>query len=69
MDKLQKLNSLCCWIGDEGIFPCDNKGLPIIEDLIYFEDLKPEWFQNLSVEDKEKISNILQNKNKFNGNF
>lgn len=68
MDKLQKLNSLNCWFSDEGIYPCDMNGLPILEDIIYFDELKPEWFQNLSLEDKEKISNLLQNKNKFNGN-
>lgn len=70
MDKLTKLNSLCCWIGDEGIFPCDSKGLPILEDMVYFEDIKPDWYQNLSAEDKEKISEILKMRhiNPFNGN-
>lgn len=70
MDKLQKLESLCCWIGDEGIFPCDGKGLPILEDMVYFEDIKSDWYQNLSVDDKEKISAIIKNKqnNPFNGN-
>lgn len=62
MDKLIKLDSLCCWVGDEGIFPCDDKGLPILEDIIFFEDIKPDWYQNLSVEDKEKISNVLNSK-------
>jgi hypothetical protein len=62
MEKLFKLESLACWVGETGIYPCDTQGMPITEDIVYFEDIKAEWYGNLSQDEKEIMSAIISNK-------
>ena len=62
MENLTKLESLNCWAGTLGIMPCDDMGLPIMEESKSWASLTPEFYQQLSVEDKQKINTIINNK-------
>jgi hypothetical protein len=42
---------------------CDDAGLPILEESKSWDTIEPEWFQQLSNDDKEKINTIINNKN------
>jgi hypothetical protein len=42
---------------------CDDEGLPIMEESRSWGSLEAEWFQNLSVEDKEKVNQIINKTN------
>jgi len=61
--QMIKLESVNCWADEIGVFPCDEKGQPISEDNRLYENMPADWFQNLSVEDKEIVNNLI-NKNK-----
>ena len=63
MDKLIKLQSLNMWADENGVYSPNEDGSPNFEDTKLYKDINPEWFQNLSSEDKEKISIIIKNKN------
>jgi len=63
MEQLIKLESINCWAGVLGIMPCDDNGLPIMEESRSWGSLEAEWFQNLSVEDKEKVNTIINKTN------
>jgi hypothetical protein len=56
METLIKLESINCWAGTLGIMPCDEEGLPIMEESRSWISLENEWFQQLSQEDKEKVN-------------
>jgi hypothetical protein len=61
MEKFVKLESINCWAGTLGIMPCDDNNLPIMEESKSWMSLLPEFFQQLSQEDKDRV-NILINK-------
>ena len=63
MDKPIKLESINVWAGALGIMNCDESGQPILEESKSWDNIEPEWFQNLSNEDKEKVNTIIKNKN------
>ena len=63
VNGLIKLESINCWAGTLGIMPCDENDLPIMEESKAWVNLSPEFFQQLSAEDKE-IVNELINKGK-----
>lgn len=63
MNNLIKLNSLNVWVDETGVYQPNEDGTPNFEDKKLFSDINPEWFQNLSSEDKEQISIIIKNKN------
>jgi hypothetical protein len=63
MEHLIKLESINCWAGTLGIMACDDNGLPIMEESRSWSSLEAEWFQNLSVEDKEKVNQIINKTN------
>lgn len=62
MEQLIKLESINCWAGTLGIMPCDESGNPIMEESKSWAALTPEFFQQLSIEDKDKINTIVNNK-------
>jgi hypothetical protein len=55
-----KLESICAWIGNEKVFPCDENGLPNIKEGINLIELKSEWFQLLNKNEKDYISNLIK---------
>ncbi len=63
MEHLIKLESINCWAGSLGVMNCDDEGLPIMEESRSWSSLEAEWFQNLSVEDKEKVNQIINKTN------
>jgi len=63
MEQLIKLESINVWAGSLVIMNCDDAGLPILEESKSWDTIEPEWFQHLSVEDKEKVNSIINNKN------
>lgn len=64
MNNLIKLQSLNVWADERGVYQPNEDGTPNTEDIKLYEDINPDWFQNLSAEDKEQISIIINNKNK-----
>jgi hypothetical protein len=63
MKQLIKLQSLNMWADENGVYSPNDDGTPNTDDVKLYSDLNPEWFQNLSSEDKEQISIIINNKN------
>ena len=63
MKNLIKLESINVWAGPLGIMNCDDNGLPILEESKSWDNIEPEWFQQLSNEDKDRINTIINNKN------
>jgi hypothetical protein len=63
MTNLIKLDSINVWAGPLGIMACDENGLPILEESKSWNNIEPEWFQNLSNEDKEKVNSIINKNN------
>jgi len=63
MKTLIKLQSLNVWADESGVYSPNEDGTPNFEDKKLFSDINPEWFQNLSSEDKEQISILIKNKN------
>ena len=62
MEQLIKLESINCWAGSLGIMNCDDEGKPIMEESKSWDNIGPEWFSNLSVEDKEIVNKLINNK-------
>jgi hypothetical protein len=63
MDKLVKLESINVWAGPLGVMPSDENNLPIMEESRSWASLENEWFANLSIEDKEKVNQIINKTN------
>ena len=63
MQNLIKLDSINVWAGPLGIMACDENGLPILEESKSWNNIEPEWFSNLSSEDKEKVNTIINKNN------
>ncbi len=62
MENVIKLESVNLWAGKLGVLSCDENGNPIETEIRLYETMPRDWFQNLSVEDKEKISTIINTK-------
>lgn len=62
MEELIKLESMNCWAGTLGIMPCDDMGLPIMEESKSWVSLTPEFYQQLSLDDKDRINTFINNK-------
>jgi hypothetical protein len=62
MEQLTKLESINVWAGSLGVMACDETGNPIMEESKSWATLTPEFFQQLSTEDKDKINTIVNNK-------
>lgn len=54
-----KLNSINCWAGELGIMPSDDNNLPIMEESKSWDSLSVEFYQQLSTEDKEVLSKLI----------
>jgi hypothetical protein len=54
-----KLNSINCWAGELGIMPSDDNNLPILEESKSWASLSIEFYQQLSNEDKEILSKLI----------
>ncbi len=52
------MESVCIFVDDEFVYPCNDKGEPDFENKKSYNDLSPEWFQNLSTEDKNLINSL-----------
>jgi len=63
MEKFIKLESINCWAGPLGVMPCDDSGLPIMEESRSWVTLDTEFYQHLSLEEKELVNTIINNKN------
>ena len=61
MKNLIKLDSINVWAGPLGIMACDDGGQPVLEESKSWDNIEPDWFQNLSTEDKEKVNTIIDN--------
>jgi hypothetical protein len=59
MENVIKLESINLWAGKLGVFSCDENGNPIESEIRLYETMPSDWFLNLSVEDKEKISTMI----------
>jgi hypothetical protein len=64
MVELTKLESMNVWVDENGVYQPNSDGTPNMEDIKLYKDINPDWFQNLSSEDKEKISIIIKQQNK-----
>jgi hypothetical protein len=62
MENVIKLESVNLWAGKLGVLSCDADGNPIESEIRLYETMPNDWFQNLSAEDKEKISTIINTK-------
>ena len=58
MKQISKLESVCIFVDDEFVYPCNDEGEPDFENKKSYNDLSPEWFQNLSTEDKNLINSL-----------
>ncbi len=63
MKEILKLASVCIYVDKDYVYPCDEKGNPDFENKKSYNDLSPEWFQNLSNEDKNLINSLKNNQN------
>jgi hypothetical protein len=63
--KMYKLQSVQIWVDDETktLYPCDETGQPFKQNGIWLGDLNQNWFNYLDREDKEYLSNLINNKN------
>jgi hypothetical protein len=62
MDELIKLESMNVWVDSNGVYQPNSDGKPNKEDIKLYKDINPDWYQNLSSDDREKISIIINNK-------
>jgi hypothetical protein len=62
MENVIKLESVNLWAGKLGVLSCDTDGNPIEAEIRLYETMPTDWFHNLSAEDKEKISTIINTK-------
>ena len=59
MKNVIKLESVNLWANQFGVLACDEVGNPIESEIRLYESLPDNWFHNLSLEDKEKISIVI----------
>jgi hypothetical protein len=62
MENVIKLESVNLWAGKLGVLSCDENGNPLESEIRLYETMPNDWFQNLSAEDREKISIIINDK-------
>ena len=62
MEELVKLESMNVWVDSNGVYQPNADGTPKTYDIKLYKDINPDWYQNLSSDDREKISIIINNK-------
>jgi hypothetical protein len=62
MEELIKLESMNVWVDSIGVYQPNSDGTPNMGDVKLYKDINPDWYQNLSSDDREKISIIINNK-------
>ena len=64
-NKLHKLDSVAVWVDEDEktIYPCDENGNLLRENGILLYELNQNWYNYLDREDKEYLSNLVNNKN------
>ena len=62
---MYKLQSMQIWVDEKTktLYPCDKTGQPFKQNGIQLNDLNQNWFNYLDREDKEYLSNLVNNKN------
>jgi hypothetical protein len=62
---MHKLQSVQIWVDEETktLYPCDITGEVIKENGIELGELNENWFNLLDREDREYLSNLVNNKN------
>lgn len=62
---MHKLQSVAIWVDDETktLYPCGEDGNAYKENGIQLSELNENWFNYLDREDKEYLSNLINNKN------
>jgi hypothetical protein len=58
MKEIIKLSSVCIFVDSLFVYPCDDQGNPDFANKKSYDDLSPEWFQNISHDDKELINSL-----------
>jgi hypothetical protein len=61
---MHKLQSVQIWVDEETktLYPCDYEGNLLYENGILLTDLNDGWFRLLDREDREYLSNLVNNK-------
>jgi hypothetical protein len=59
INKYYRLESICGWIYENKVFPCDSNGLPDLGKGVNLIDLKDDWFKILNNEEKEHIAKLI----------
>jgi hypothetical protein len=62
MEELIKLESMNVWVDSNGVYQPNEDGTPNMKDIKLYKDINPDWYQNLSSDDREQISIIINNK-------
>ena len=62
MEELIKLESMNVWVDSNGVYQPNTDGTPNTEDIKLYKYIKPDWYQILSSDDRERISIIINNK-------
>lgn len=62
---MYKLKSVAIWVDEDTktIYPCDADGNPLNVNGIHLSELNQSWYSYLDREDKEYLSNLVNNKN------
>jgi hypothetical protein len=62
---MHKLQSIQIWVDEKEhtLYPCDDIGQPFKQNGIKLSELNENWFTYLDREDKEYLSNLVNNKN------
>jgi hypothetical protein len=61
---MYKVKSVAIWVDDETktLYPYDKSGEPIKENGIKLSELNQNWFNYLDRDDREYLSNLVNNK-------
>jgi hypothetical protein len=62
MEELIKLESMNVWVDSNGVYQPTSDGTPDTQNVILYKDINPDWYQNLSSDDREKITIIIKHK-------
>jgi hypothetical protein len=60
INNYYRLESICGWIYENKVFPCDSNGLPDLGKGVNLIDLKDDWFKILNNEEKEHIAKLIK---------
>lgn len=62
--SMYKLKSVAIWVDEETktLYPCDTTGEPFKDNGIRLNELNQNWFNYLDRDDREYLSNLVNNK-------